>query len=70
MKTNKRIQSISLLLGRLRNNKQVRPEEISKILGRDQYAQFNEDLKYQKSLNKVKRPAAMLMPPILGTALV
>lgn len=59
MKVIKKIRSISLILSRLRNKKQVRPEEISKALGRDQYAQFKEHLDDQKSLDKVKRPKAI-----------
>ena len=59
MKTNKKIRSISLLLGRLRTNKQVRPEEISKALGSHQYSQYKEHLDDQKSLDQIKRPAAI-----------
>lgn len=59
MKTKKKIRSISLLLGRLRKNKQVRPEEITKALGSDQYSQFQEHLEDQKSLDQIKRPQAI-----------
>jgi hypothetical protein len=59
MKTTKIIKSITLLLDRLRNNKQVRPEEISKILNKKQIAEIEEHWEYQKSLKTLKRPVAI-----------
>ncbi len=56
MRTDKKFKTISLILKRLRNNKQVRPEEISRVLGEEKYYEFKENLDYQRQLDKVKRP--------------
>lgn len=47
------------LLARLRANKQVRPKEISKVLFKSQLEDFGVHLEYQKTLKKVRRPAAI-----------
>jgi hypothetical protein len=56
MRTNRKFKTINLILERLRNNKQVRPREIEKVLGEDKYYEFKENLEHQRQLNKVKKP--------------
>jgi hypothetical protein len=56
MRTDRKFKTISLILKRLRNNKQVRPEEISRVLGEERYSEFKENLDYQRQLDRLKRP--------------
>ncbi len=59
MKADKKIKAITCLLSRLRQKKQVRPEEFSKLFTKQQRNDFAEHLAYQKKLEKVKRPAVI-----------
>jgi len=59
MKVDKKIKAITCLLSRLRQKKQVRPEEFFKLFTKQQLSDFAEHLKYQKNLEKVKRPSVI-----------
>lgn len=57
--SDKKIKSITNILARLKANKQVRPEEISKVLFKSQLKEFEEHWEFQKNLAIPERPVAI-----------
>lgn len=57
--SSRKIKAISSLLTRLKSNKQVRPEEVSKVLFKSQLQEMEDHWEHQKSLDSLERPAAI-----------